>query len=180
MRDRLNKNLLAINRAPVITLWASIIAERMGYERKTALTLGKAVAGLNAQSKGKRLGIFEKSGKKTLKVEHKAGKVTEEAMVTLLGRQIPTVRTREGVRAAINGEAIDPQVVIRYLNKKFGEHLGDAQEAMKKLARGYSKEDLATDAYVLYEKFRPTIPEGKKSWGAKGELDLRLIRSLAK
>jgi hypothetical protein len=32
----------------------------------------------------------------------------------------------------------------------------------------------------LYEKFRPEIPEGKKGWGARGELDLDYIRSLAK
>jgi hypothetical protein len=176
----MNKNLLTINRAPVITLWASIVAERMGYDHKTALTLGKAVASLNAQSKGKRLGIFEKVGKKPLRDERKAGKATEEVRVALLGRLIPTVRTREGVRAAIHGEAIDPQVVIRYLNQRFGERLGDAQEAMRQLAKGYKKEELATDAYVLYEKFRPTIPEGKKGWGAKGELDLSLIHSLAK
>jgi hypothetical protein len=34
-------------------------------------------------------------------------------------------------------------------------------------------------AHSLYERFRPEIPSGKAGWGAKGELDLRLIRSLA-
>ena len=48
---------IKINRAPVLTLWAVVVAERLGYDEKTALTLGKAVAGLNAQSKGRRLGI---------------------------------------------------------------------------------------------------------------------------
>ena len=50
---------IKINRAPVLTLWAAIVAERMGYKKDEALTFGKAVAGLNAQSKGKRLGIYE-------------------------------------------------------------------------------------------------------------------------
>ena len=50
---------IKINRAPVLTLWAAVVAERLGYDKETALTLGKAVAGLNAQSKGRRLGIFE-------------------------------------------------------------------------------------------------------------------------
>ena len=53
------KDTITINRAPVLTLWASIVAERLGHSRPEALTLGKAVAGLNAQSKGKRLGIYE-------------------------------------------------------------------------------------------------------------------------
>ncbi len=50
---------IKINRAPVLTLWAAIVAERLGYDRKELLTFGKAVAGLNAQSKGRRLGIYE-------------------------------------------------------------------------------------------------------------------------
>ena len=52
-RDR-----ILINRAPVLTLWAAIVAERLGFDREEALYLGKAVAGLTAQSKGRRLGIF--------------------------------------------------------------------------------------------------------------------------
>jgi hypothetical protein len=53
------RQTIQVNRAPVLTLWAAVVAERMGYARDTALTLGKAVAGLNAQSKGRRLHIFE-------------------------------------------------------------------------------------------------------------------------
>ena len=49
------KKKIKINRAPVLTLWAAVIAERFGYDKKEALTLAKAVAGLNAQSKGRRL-----------------------------------------------------------------------------------------------------------------------------
>ncbi len=42
---------ITINRAPVLTLWAAVVAERAGYEAEAALTFGKCVAGLNAQSK---------------------------------------------------------------------------------------------------------------------------------
>ena len=52
------RNIL-INRAPVLTLWATIVAERLGFDEDEALSLGKAVAGLNAQSKGQRLGIYQ-------------------------------------------------------------------------------------------------------------------------
>ena len=38
-----------INRAPALTHWAGVVAERLGFKRAEALTLGKAVAGLNAQ-----------------------------------------------------------------------------------------------------------------------------------
>lgn len=51
-------NTVRINRAPVLTLWATVVAERMGYDTDAALSLGKAVAGLNAQTKERALGIY--------------------------------------------------------------------------------------------------------------------------
>ena len=45
-------NSIKINRAPVLTLWAAVVAERLGFDRATALTLGQAVAGLSAHAKG--------------------------------------------------------------------------------------------------------------------------------
>ena len=64
-----------INRAPVLTLWATVVAERLGYSRDEALTLGKAVAGLNAQSKGRRLGIFKPKEKVHLPTPGKAARI---------------------------------------------------------------------------------------------------------
>src|ERR1700751_965268 len=43
---------ISINRAPVLTLWAAVVAQRLGFGEDEALTLGKAVAGLNAQAAG--------------------------------------------------------------------------------------------------------------------------------
>ena len=43
---------IRINRAPVPTLWATVVAERLGLDRWTALTLGQAVAGPSAYAKG--------------------------------------------------------------------------------------------------------------------------------
>jgi hypothetical protein len=50
---------------------------------------------------------------------------------------------------------------------------------MKKLAEAYKPQELAHDAYPLYERFRPDIPAGKKGWGAKGDLGLGLIGGLS-
>src|SRR3712207_5322637 len=50
---------LRVNRAPVLTLWAAVVAERLGYPEETALTLGRAVAGASAQAKARHLGIAE-------------------------------------------------------------------------------------------------------------------------
>jgi len=48
-----------VNRAPVLTLWAAVVGEVLGFEHGEALTLGRAVAGLNAYSKGVSLGLFQ-------------------------------------------------------------------------------------------------------------------------
>jgi len=42
------RHSIEINRAPVLTLWATVVAEQLGFDHDEALTLGRAVAGLNA------------------------------------------------------------------------------------------------------------------------------------
>src|SRR5689334_23692939 len=43
---------IRVNRAPVLTVWAVVVTERLGFERDEALTLGRALAGLTAHAKG--------------------------------------------------------------------------------------------------------------------------------
>jgi hypothetical protein len=50
---------IRVNRAPVLTLWATVVAERLGYPPDTALTLGRFVAGSSARAKARRLGISD-------------------------------------------------------------------------------------------------------------------------
>ena len=170
---------IKINRAPVLTLWAAVVAERLGYDEETALTLGKAVAGLNAQSKGRRLGIYEEKSEAEKEKEAKKQKPVKTEFIEILGRGVPAIKTSDGLRAAIKGEAIHAESVETYLKQKFKDDLSDARAAMEKLAKAYTPKQLESKAYDLYEKFRPKIPEGTKGWGAKGELDLDYIRSLA-
>jgi hypothetical protein len=170
---------IKINRAPVLTLWAAVVAERLGYDKDESLTFGKAVAGLNAQSKGRRLGIYEEKTEEDKGKEKKENPVRVE-FIHLMGRGIPSVKTPKGLRAAIKGEEIDPQSVEKYLQQKFGADLEAVRTAMEKLAKAFTPKQLESKAFSLYEKFRPQIPEGMKGWGAKGELDLDTIVSLAK
>ncbi len=174
------KKKIKINRAPVLTLWATIVAERLGYKKDEALTFGKAVAGLNAQSKGRRLGIYEEKTEEEKEKETKEEKPAKLEFIEILGRGVPAIKTAQGLRAAIKGEEIDPESVQKYLRQKFGEDLDEARAAMEKLAKAYTPKQLESEAYSLYEKFRPKIPEGTKGWGAKGDLDLDYISSLAK
>jgi hypothetical protein len=168
---------IKINRAPVLTLWATIVAERLGFDSEAALTLGRAVAGLTAQSKGRTLGIYhprESEGDD----QGEGGPAGDLVTVSLMGRAIPAVRVGNRVRAADKGKPADPDSVRRYLTSKFGDNLRSAEAALRDLAAAIPPDELETAAYTLYQGFRPEIPKGKEGWGAEGELDLEVVRKL--
>ena len=170
--------IISINRAPVLTLWAAIVAQRLGFDEDESLTLGKALAGLNAQAKGRRLGIFKPHEEKAKKAREKER--GEEFWIELCGRPVPAKNTEDGIRAVKGAQVIEADGVRRYLDGKFGGDLGVVRSAMQRLARSFDPKELADRAFRLYERFRPSIPEGVKGWGAKGNLDLGLIERLAK
>src|ERR1700680_494213 len=166
-----------MNRPPALTLWATTVAERLGFDEDEALSLGKAVAGLNAQSKGRRLGIFKPVPQEVKKA--RARKRGEEFLIEICGRQVPAISTPDGVRAVIKNQPIEAKSVERYLESKFAAWLATARSAMHDLAKAFRPEQLMKNAFSLYEEFRPAIPEGVKGWGAKGNLDIDRIRSMA-
>jgi len=167
-----------VNRAPVLTLWAAVVAQRLGFDRNEALTLGRVVAGLNAYAKGRSLGIF-KPTPEDLRRERKRVPPGEILHVELLHRAVPVVQTPEGLRALSKDKPVSPESVQRYLEGKFGAALGAVEHALDALARSLSAEELAQRAYELYEAFRPQIPPGVGGWGAAGVLDLARLRDLA-
>jgi hypothetical protein len=162
-----------INRAPVLTLWAAVVAERLGLDAAAARSVGRAVAGLNAQAKGRRLGLFHPrdAGKK---------EEGERFLVEVCGRPVPVAVTPDGVRAVTGGKPVDPDAVAAYLEDKFGDALPAVRAALKRLAASYPRAELADVSYALYERFRPAVPAGEKGWGAKGVLDLDTIGRLHK
>jgi hypothetical protein len=170
---------IRINRAPVLTLWAAVVAERLGFQWDEALTLGRAVAGLNAYAKGQALGIFHP---RPAEVREKRKRLAhgEELTVNVLHRAVPVIRTREGLRALSKGRPIVCESVQRYLESKFGEGCGAAKGAMAALAKALAQAELAERAYRLYEAFRPEVPAGTKGWGATGTLDLKRVLALRK
>jgi hypothetical protein len=95
---------ISINRAPVLTLWASVVARRLRFNLDEALTLGRAVAGLNAYSKGRRLGIFKPEEEPPIKAREK--KQGELFRVELLGWAVPVKNTEEGLRAPVGFEPL--------------------------------------------------------------------------
>jgi len=167
---------VTVNRAPVLTLWAAVVAERLGFDRDEALTLGRVVAGLNAYAKGKALGLFRPApeGVRRQRERLAAGHAMH---VDLLHRAVPVVQTPDGLRALSHERPVDPTSVQRYLEGKFGEALPAVERAMDELARAFSPAELNRRAFELYEAFRPEVPSGTRGWGASGVLDLDRIRA---
>ncbi len=96
---------LRINRAPVLTLWAVVVGERLGLPRATALGCGHAVAGMNAYSKGVRLGIYAPPAERPHEPPPKPAGVTGAIRdVHLLGRIVHVGETQDGPRAISKGE----------------------------------------------------------------------------
>ena len=170
---------VTVNRAPVVTLWAAVVAERLGFDRDEALTLGRVVAGLNAYAKGKSLGLF-KPAPEDVRRERRRLAAGKQMHVELLHRAVPVIQTPEGLRALSKDRPISSESVQRYLEGKFGDALPAVERAMRDLADSMSPDELARRAYELYEIFRPDVPPGTRGWGAAGILDLARIRAAAR
>ena len=167
-------NVIRVNRAPVLTLWASIVAERLGYPTSAALTFGRAVAGYSAQAKARRLGLVEEHEEVETREQPRVPRET----VLVLGRRIPVVRTEDGgVRADEHGRAASDRSALAYIRRAFGDKLDAVREAMEELAASYSPEELNRIGFRLYEHFRPDVPSDVSGWGAKAELSLDRIRN---
>lgn len=127
---------ISINRAPVLTLWAAVVAQRLGFAEDEALTLGRAVAGLNAYSKGRRLGLFKLYEEKAKKTREK--EPGERLLIAVCGRPVPATNTDDGIRAVQKGKPIFPDSVRHYLENKFGDDLKAVRSAMQKLANRFA------------------------------------------
>ncbi|MBI0538978.1 hypothetical protein D9599_25840 [Roseomonas sp. KE2513] len=167
---------IKVNRAPVLTLWAAIVAERLGHDADAAITLGRAVAGSSARIKARAIGIEEPE-----KGDDKPKPIptAKPETVHLLGRDVPVVKAKGSLRALAEGKAAAVTPARGYVERAFGEHLVAVRKAMEDLARSVDPDELNRVGFRLYERFRPEVEPGAKGWGVKGVLDLEKIRGAA-
>ena len=122
MAEAKNEKAIKVNRAPVLTLWAAVVAERLGHDRDAAITLGRAVAGSSARVKAKAIGIAEDG--------HESGDLRDEARkqgeskqrpkaVHLLGRDVPVVEEKGSLRALDDNKAASPKAAAGYVERAF-------------------------------------------------------------
>lgn len=167
-----------VNRAPVLTLWATVVAERLGYPTETALTLGRFVAGSSARAKARSLGIADETQEAAERREKRAALKPQRHTVRLLGRDVPVLPADDGtLRADDNGKPASVRGAQSYIARAFGDRLRDVRAAMDALAASLPPEELNRVGFRLYEQFRPEVPTGAEGWGAKGELLIERIQS---
>jgi hypothetical protein len=171
--------LIEINQEPVLTLWAAIVAERLGFDREEALTIGQAVAGSTAHGQSANPGLYQPTPS-DLGVQRKRLAIGDELRIEFLQRAVSVSRTRRGLRALDTNNPIDPASVEHHLASEFGSSLGAAREAMIGLAGAFPPLKLATIAYLLYQQFRPEIPRSATGPKTLGVLDLDAIARLAR
>ncbi len=163
---------------PLLTLWASIVARRLGYAEDEALTLGSAISGLAAQTRGRRLGLYPPCSAGGL--TYSAGPRESQALgwTWFMGWRVPSLFTEQGFRALSGDEAIDPDGVKRYLAEKFAGRLVDVSEKLTQLAAAYPPEELAFSAMSVYMALRPRGARGWAGRGGQEVLDLQGIDRL--
>src|SRR5688500_12209155 len=72
------------------------------------------------------------------------------------------------MRATTGGRPVKTASVEGHLRRRSGEDLPRVRTAMKAPATSRGPADLEREAYALHEQFRPSVPRGRRGWGAKG------------
>jgi hypothetical protein len=148
--------MIDVGRRPVLILWSTIVAERLGFERDEALTLGRAVASLGGGIAKVPPDAVTPAEIAEMRVKLQPGQTID---VSLIDRVVRIARVSEGLRAVVKNRPIDPASVELYLGEKFGDQIDAVAEAMINLAETLPPSRLAERAVELYEQFRPETSE---------------------
>ncbi|KAG1907108.1 uncharacterized protein F5891DRAFT_940717 [Suillus fuscotomentosus] len=168
----LNTKFTVVNRAPLMTAWATVVAERLGFEREEALSIASVYTEMNAISKGVSLGLFDKSREK----EIEPIKDSTQPYVDLLGRR-PLYRTQnETWRALDNTSPALPSTAFSYISRAFRQTTPYVIGALRLLAESFPPPELNNKGFGLYAEFRPDVD----GWGKRGEVRCEQILSLRK
>jgi hypothetical protein len=168
---------ILVNRAPFLTLWASIVAGRLGYDADEALVLGRAVAGQTAASKGKRLGILEERSAEDRRELETRREVLGAEAIHFMTRTTPCLRTPQGLRAWPRPHRSTRTASAATSNRKsrmrFRSSDRDSLRLHGPIRRRNSKRMPWTSTCDASRGCR-----GKAGWGQRGCLDVEAIDRL--
>lgn len=167
----LKSKTVVVNRAPVMTAWAMIVAERLGFDREESLSIASVYTEANAVSKGVSLGLIEERRRNDIETLPEG----KQPYVDLMGRRIPLYQTRKSKWLALSGGSpVSPSTAFSYISRSFRQTAPYVMGSLRLLAESYSAPKLNELGYSLYADFRPAVD----GWGKRGELRCGRILSL--
>ncbi|TRM67729.1 hypothetical protein BD626DRAFT_395140 [Schizophyllum amplum] len=170
-----------VNRAPLMTAWAAVVAERLGFAKEEALSIASAFTEMNAITKGVSLGIYAKGKEKGLD----AASGGAQPYVDLMGRRVALYRTQSGQWRALSRSgptasdaavAYEPSAAFAYISRAFRHTAPFVVGALRLLAASFPPAELNTKGYTLYADFRPAVT----GWGERSEVSCDRILALRK
>ncbi|KAJ3866084.1 hypothetical protein EV359DRAFT_72057 [Lentinula novae-zelandiae] len=161
-----------VNRAPLMTAWATVVAERMGFQREEALSIASSYTEMNALSKGVSLGIYKEGKQKGLE----AAKGGTQPYVDLMGRR-PLYQIQNNCwRALHNGTPAQPSTAYAYLSRSLRQTMPFIMGALRLLVNSFTPQEINEKAWGLYTQFRPA----GEGWGERSEVRCTTILALRK
>lgn len=174
-----------VNRAPVMTVWATILLEKLNFSRPEALSLAHCYVNYTSTMRGISLGIIPAAEKE--RAVHIVG--PNQPHFELMGVKIPVMQMQDGSYRGISaGEVVGPEKAFNYMRRSMAQTLSSVVGALTLLADSFmepiqeqegSQTDTKTEAmkygadllnsrgYDLYAEFRPST---SGEWGKKGRL----------
>ncbi|KAF7301739.1 Glutamine synthetase [Mycena indigotica] len=180
-----------VNRAPLLTAWATLVAEKLGFQREEALSIASVFTEMNAISKGIALGKFKKNAANGMEASTKG----TQPYVDLMGRRCSSVSPYRYLTSArplyqnqtsqwrglSAGNAVPPSTAFAYISRALRQTAPHIIGAMRLLLDTYSVEEINAKGWGLYADFRPDV----SGWGDRAEvrcstiLDLRQTQTVS-
>lgn len=177
--EALRGRYAVVNRAPVMTAWATVLLERLGFTRPEALSLAHCYVNFTSTMRGISLGIIPASEKD--RAVHTIG--PNQPHFELMGVKIPVMQMADNSYRGISaGEVVEPEKAFNYMRRSMAQTLSSVLGALTLLADSFMHPTTGADneqtqehggeylnsrGYELYTHFRPST---SGEWGKKGRL----------
>ncbi|KAJ7276479.1 hypothetical protein B0H12DRAFT_24606 [Mycena haematopus] len=172
--DVLKTKSTVVNRAPLMTAWSTLVAERLGFQREEALSIASVYTEMNAVSKGISMGIYKPGTQYKRSTE--ASKGGSQPYVELMGRR-PLFKTQNSQwRALSNGTVVQPSTAFSYICRALRKTTPHIIGALRLLVESFTPEEINARGWALYADFRPEV----KGWGERAEVKCETILGLRK
>jgi hypothetical protein len=171
-----------INRAPIMTAWATIVLENLGFLRREALSLAHCYVHTTSTARGISLGIIPASEKQ--RAVNVIG--SNQPHFELMGVKIPLMKVGKAQewRGISQGQVVGPDNAFNYMKRSMHQTLPAIIGSLLLLADSFTSNNpdsqdsnksdfyqpstgpdiLHANAYDLYTKFRPSTAG---EWGKK-------------